>query len=501
MKNCLLALFVIFGTTTIIGCGDDGGTDGGTGATDGGMRTPLEMQKRAQRAELLATADDFTFENMPDTPKTLCDVTLEAGSDTNGDASMINAAVEDASSFDIICLSPGTYAMDTTVTVSAAQNLMIKGIGDEITDVVLDFATQTTGRGIDVTTPGFWIENMTIKNAKGNGVEVKATNTAELPNVYRKLKVFWDLAPDANPTDCAPDDVETPELEGDPRRGNGAYSVYPTKSQYAIVEFCEVEDASDAGLYIGQVENGIVRYNKVHGNVAGLEVENSKDVVVYDNEVYDNAGGILALQEPGLDRLANENILIRDNNARDNNACNFARPNTTVANIPPGTGMMSFAGIDIEFRNNTVTNNNTTGLLIVSNVLLEFLSDDTEPTFPMGYDPYPSNIYSNNNDFSNNGTDPQGVAGDLLIVTGGKPWPDIVWAGFRADGVTAADAEICIGETEDGSFFDLTQDMCEEPAPTSAIAFGLCVSDARTMVNSVPAANLCTRTELDITNF
>ena len=443
MNKFIVSLCIAM-TATLIGCGDDSGTNDG----------PLtDAEKMEQRAELLAAADDYSFDNPPPTPKGNCDITLEAGSDPAGDASMFNTAVEDASSFDIICVSPGTYDMDNAVTISAAQNLMIKGIGDGPDDVVLDFANQTTGRGIDVTTPGFWIENMTIKNTQDNGVEVKANNTAALPNVFRKLKVFWDIAADANPLDCAADDPMTPELEGDPRRGHGAYSVYPTKSTYAVVEFCDVEGASDAGLYVGQVEGGIVRHNSVHGNVAGLEVENSKDVVVYGNDVYDNSGGILALQEPDLDRLANENVLIRDNIARDNNGCNFARANTTVSNIPPGTGMMSFAGNGVEFRDNTATGNISTGLLLVSNVVLDFLSGNTNPMYPMGYNPYVINVMMTGNTFSNNGTDPQAALAAFAPPSG--ILEDVLWDGITDSGVTDADAMICLGSSDAPSFRNL----------------------------------------------
>lgn len=434
-----------------VGCA---GSDGGDGAPDDdsannpdGAGGPAAFV--AARQALLAASDDYDFASPPATDSDDCDVMLSAsGSD---DADGIIEAVEAADSYSTICLTPGTYAMNRSVVVSSASNLTIKGVGDGPEATVLDFAGHSGDKGFDVTTPGFWIENLHIKNTLGNGVEVKAENEPGNPVVFRKLKVTWDLPESGAVQDCS---------ESDPRPMNGAYSVYPTLSSYVVVEFCEVVGASDAGLYVGSVVHGLVRHNQVHGNVAGVEVENSEDVLVYDNEAFDNAGGILALQEPGLKRLSNSQILIRDNVVHDNNACNFARPNTTVANIPSGTGLMSFAGNHIEFRNNDVYGNQTTGVLILSNVLQDLLGGDA-PDYPAGYDPFPHEIYVNDNVFSDNATAPAaGPAGDLAMLTGG--FADVVWDGFLSPGVAdAVDVQLCLGEEPPG-FLNITGGQCGE---------------------------------------
>ncbi len=470
--------FVVFALTLsivpfAIGCGDDEANGaGGSGATGGtGGANPA----LATRQALLAAADDFTFENPPPTATDDCTVTLSPSG--GGDSAQVNDAVEDASSWDVICFGPGTYIMDNNVAVTNVANLTVKGTGPTPADVILDYGTQAGEKGFDVTTPGFWIENLTIKNTNGNGIEIKADSTPENPTVFRKLSVFWDAGS---------------VME------NGAYSVYPTRGQYAVVEFCEVQGAADAGLYVGQMVGSIVRYNNVHANVAGLEVENSFDVTVYGNEVWDNAGGILALQEDGLMRLANETVLIRDNIVRDNNRNNFAVPGTTVSNIPSGTGMMSFAGVDIEFRNNTVTGNQSSGLLIVSNVVLEILSIEdlennvqmavdilTDPSsfFSMGYDPYPARIYANGNTFTDNGTSNALETSAGTIVTGGEA---IIWDGIARDDDVAG-AEICLGSS---------------PASFRALNVVQSILDSETASGSTDTTvHECTLTELTITDF
>ncbi len=392
----------------------------------------------AYRQQLLAESLAYQFANPPETVAWDCTTTLMPGTDPNGDDAMLRTAVLNAESWDVICLEAGTYEMGMnggnpspgTVTITSTANLTIKGIGESVEDMILDFDGQVNPKGFNVSAPGFWIENLWIKNTKNNGVEVKATNAEENPNVFRKLKVTWDAGSVTE---------------------NGAYSIYPTRSTYIIAEFSEVVGASDAGLYIGQVEHGIVRYNYVHGNVAGLEVENSYDVEVIGNAVTDNTGGILALQEPGLARLDNEKVLIRYNEVWANNRQNFAVPGTAVSNVPAGTGLMAFAGTNIEFRDNDVHDNETTGLLIVSNVLLDDLDGGTSPyTYPDGYNPYPGMIYSNQNTYEDNGTDPDPL---LLLALGFPPLPiePIIWDGYISDGVEAVgvppvdDPQICLG--------------------------------------------------------
>ena len=124
--------------------------------------TQLELRQAALAAVAAGTYD---LDNPPPTTDEDCTTTLEAGSDPNGDAQMLNDAVENASSWDVICLAPGTYQMgdadgnaNGTVFVSAVANLTVKGIGATPDDVLLDYAEQADDRGFDVTTPGFWIE-------------------------------------------------------------------------------------------------------------------------------------------------------------------------------------------------------------------------------------------------------------------------------------------------------------------------------------------------------
>jgi hypothetical protein len=378
---------------------------------------------------------------------------------------LINAAIELASSGDVICLEAGDYDMEASVFVTDKQNLTIKGIGASVMDTKLDY-DRRGARGFDVTTDGFKIENMWLNDTGSNGVEIKAD-----ASVFRKLYVDWDdlcAGPDAWPncgqtcdaTRACGEFLICPGLVCDDASDNtgdactvdedcpngacmgqgecisnvsaqGAYSVYPTKCSNTLVEY--------------------------------VEVENSLNVEVYENEAFDNVAGLLPLQEPNLDRLKNENILWHHNVAYCNNHENFARPNSTVANIPPGVGAMTFAGDGIEMHSNVYDSNVSTADLIVSNILLcQVAGEDCNSQD--GYNPYPENIYIHDNQYFNNGTDPQGILGDigLLIPAWNDGVSDVVWDGYINAGT--GDPNICLDETARSSYTNLTQNACQDAA-------------------------------------
>lgn len=333
---------------------------------------------------------------------------------SDNDHEALQTAFIEAESGAVIGLMPGHYHFARELNLSNATNVTLRGMGATREEVILDFATQVEGDdGITVTAPGFTIENVWVKNSPGNGVVAHAEDST-----FRNLKVSWDAG-----------SVTT----------NGFYAVYPTDCKRTLIEGVEVVGASDAGIYVGSCEYAIVRNNKVHGNVAGLEIENTVHADVYGNEVYDNSAGILALLLPNLKIKENAHVLFRDNIVRDNNRPNFAKAGTVVSSVPTGTGMLVLCGHDIEVRNNEVTGNKSGGVLIVSYRTLELLTSTTlnDP----GMDPYVRRVYVHGNTFSENGKDPQGG----IKVLGQATLENVLWDGILKDGETTA--EICLGDT------------------------------------------------------
>lgn len=341
-----------------------------------------------------------------------CDHTLAPSAD---DVTALQTAFIDAQSGQTLCLEAGTYTLNRKLSLANHADITIRGVGATRDDVVLDFGSQEVGDdAFVVTADGFTISDLTIKNSPGNGIVVQADQSR-----FSNIKVSWDAGSVTE---------------------NGAYAVYPNDCSKTIIEDSEVVGAADAGIYVGSCAYAIVRRNKVHGNVAGIEIENSHDADVYDNEAYDNTAGILVFALPNLKVKSVGRVLVRDNHVHGNNRKNFAEPGSVVSFVPNGIGMLLLAAKDVEIRNNTLADNDGTAIIMVSFGLMETLTGGNITNTDPDMDPYLERIYVHDNTFTNNGTSPQGA----MLAIGSPPLEDVLWDGDVREGGTA---EICLGST------------------------------------------------------
>jgi len=408
----------------------------------------------------------YSIQGAPDTQIDDCTTTLNpSGGD---DTAALAGALEDALTGDVICLGTGNFDVRGTLFVSNSAQITLKGIDESPDGVVLDYAAALDGDGIEATTDGFTIENMWIKNTPGDSVVVRADDAT-----FKKLLVTWDAGS---------------VLE------NGKYGIFPRAANNVLIEYSEVIGASDAGIYVGQCIGAIVRNNKAIANVAGIEIENSRDIEVYDNEAYDNTAGLLAFQLPGLS-LDGDNVLMRDNDMYCNNRLNFAAEGSIVSFVPAGTGVLIAAGQRFELRNNVIESNVSVGVLIASQVLLCQLGEerpDCLTGWPDGFDPYPTQMFLNGNTFINNGQDPQetlGLIANLALMV--DTLEDVQWDGYIDPAVT--DPEICLGETDVPSFRDYSDNQCG--AAAGLLGVGECFG---TNSNTSDEGHICTLPELVI---
>ena len=149
------------------------------------------------------------------------------------------------------------------------------------------------------------------------------------------------------------------EWTGGPEETNGGYGLYPVLCTDVLIEDCVVRGASDAGIYVGQSEDSIVRRNSVEQNVAGIEIENCTKADVYENVATDNAGGILVFTMPDLPKKDGRHCRVFKNPVMANNHENFAPKGNIVATVPPGTGIMIMASDQVEVFDNTIEQNQT----------------------------------------------------------------------------------------------------------------------------------------------
>ena len=73
------------------------------------------------------------------------------------------------------------------------------------------------------------------------------------------------------------------EWTGGPSAENGAYGIYPVQTENTLIEGSVAIGASDAGIYVGQSRNVVVRDSRAEFNVAGIEIENTVHADVWGN--------------------------------------------------------------------------------------------------------------------------------------------------------------------------------------------------------------------------
>jgi parallel beta-helix repeat protein len=151
---------------------------------------------------------------------------------------------------------------------------------------------------------------------------------------------------------------------------NSAYAVFPRDSNGILIETCNVRDIRDAGLYVGQSENVVVRFNRIETSVAGIEFENTAFGVGHNNFATGNTGGILVFKDGSLPVQLSNDHRVAHNVFDSNNGENYGSGN--VAGVPEGTGMLVISNDDSVFEYNFVRNNNSFGIALTDQVVAEF---------------------------------------------------------------------------------------------------------------------------------
>jgi parallel beta-helix repeat protein len=232
-----------------------------------------------------------------------------------------------------------------------------------------------------------------VENARGDAI--KARDCANI--TFRGVRAEWTRGPN-------------PE--------NGAYGLYPVNCTNVLIRDSIARGASDAGIYVGQSRNIIVRDNLAELNVAGIEIENSFNADVFGNTATRNTGGVLVFDLPGLQQMGGHSVRVFDNTIVDNNTPNFAPPGNIVASVPAGTGVLIMANRDVHVFDNEIGDNGTVNVLVTA-----YRNDFQDPN----YNPLPRNIMIRDNRFGNTGFAP---AGDLAALTQmGVALPDVIWDG------------------------------------------------------------------------
>ena len=238
---------------------------------------------------------------------------------------------------DTIILKEGVYELTDGLSLTHS-NVTIKGEG--MHKSILDFSKQISGaQGLLVSSDQVVLKDFAVIDSKGDGIKVVGADGIYIVNV----RTQW---------------------RGEPKTSNGAYGFYPVQSKNVYIEGCIAIGASDAGIYVGQSENIIVRNNIAEYNVAGIEIENSYYADVYENIVRFNTGGILVFDLPDLPQQGGHSIRVFDNKSIKNNTTNFAPKGNIVSTVPRGTGILVLASKNVEIFENEIRDNATINLAI-----------------------------------------------------------------------------------------------------------------------------------------
>jgi parallel beta-helix repeat protein len=311
----------------------------------------------------------------------------------DGAQERLQEALISAAPGDVVELAAGKFVLTDGLSLDV-NGVTVKGQGAQ--QSVLDFSGQQgAGEGLLVTSDDVILRDFAVENSKGDGIKSKGADRI----VYHKLRVEWT---------------------GGPKETNGAYGVYPVESKDVLVDSVIVRGASDAGIYVGQSRNIIVRDSIVTENVAGIEIENSYDADVYDNIATHNTGGVLIFDLPNLPQMGGKNVRVFDNIIVENMTPNFAPKGNIVANVPTGTGVMVMANRNVEIFDNVLGENGTSNIMVVG-----YRFEHKDAT----YDPLPQNVVIWDNQHGRAGWDPKFRGGAEIAAAMGGSFPAIFWDG------------------------------------------------------------------------
>jgi parallel beta-helix repeat protein len=352
---------------------------------------------------------------------------------------------------DVIDLPAGRYHFDRTLSLTV-NGVTVRGKGMDKT--VLSFVGQKTGaQGMLVKANDFVIEDVGIEDTAGDALTIQGGTNITV----RRVRAEWTRGPN---------------------EGNGPYGIYPVECKNLLLEDSVAKGAADAGIYVGQSENVVIRRNRAELNVDGYEIENSENVDAYDNIATHNTGGIGVFNLPNLPRQGGKHVRVFHNQMVENNTPNFAPKSLgPIHYLPTGTGMYVMAIRDVEVFNNKIQNNNTVNIYIINyntgvdeNSLRDTAASPiTQQIFAPGdkrFYPFVQSIYLHDNEISGGGQSPDGRVDGVKMLAdalGGK-LPDILYDGMvdPAWGRKGPNpGQVCLQKNGDAGFlnFDAADEM------------------------------------------
>jgi parallel beta-helix repeat protein len=316
----------------------------------------------------------------------------------------IQSAVNKARSGDTVRVHAGTYRDDAKDCPSCALSIVrddVRLVGEkDPKDVVIRAKSgQETGIQVSKANPdgclkkdarrvkGSLVKGLTVKGFEQNGMVLFCVDNWRITNA---------IAND-----------------------NEEYGFFPLFSGKGRLDHSKARDANDTGFYVGQSHDVRMDHNTATDNVSGFELENTLRSKADHNVGFGNTAGLLSFALPNLAVKANRNNTVEFNDFHANNKRNTCEDaHDVVCNVPPGAGIILVATDRNTVTNNSVKNNRTGGIAVVSYCIIA--DSPCEPDI----DPNPDYNHVIDNTVTGNGKNPahpyEGVAGDLIWDGSGK---------------------------------------------------------------------------------
>ncbi|EKF73784.1 hypothetical protein A11A3_11908 [Alcanivorax hongdengensis A-11-3] len=393
----ILATLMATSLATLPGCGGDGGSssstntatpnapdDGNDGGDDGGNNN--------------GGGDDGSDDGGSDaTGRTFL---IEPGPDATED--MVNAMIQ-LRPGDVMQFACGYFDLKEGLLIQATEDVLIKGCGKDKT--VLSFRDSINVTGLEaINVRGITVEDLTILDSPGDAFKLKGVKWGTLNGV----RAMWSGGGGTITADNYGDRLQVectkpPMNEGDPTpdyipsSASGRYGIYPVESENILVDNSESVGASDAGIYVGQTNNAIIRNSRAIYNVMGFEIENVQGGEYNSNTAECNTGGFLIYDLENITQYGDTSVML-NNLARNNNTYNFAQSGL-VSIVPRGSGFITLGYDNIEIYNNTFEDHSTGAILYISYELV----DGKGNTADKKLDPYTEGLHIHNNVFKHSG--------------------------------------------------------------------------------------------------
>ena len=353
-----------------------------------------------------------------------CDREMPAASDESAAdyQKQLQTQLISAKPGDVITIPAGVHPINRGLSLNVS-GVTIRGEGMDKS--ILSFQGQVQGaEGLLVNASDFTIEDLAIEDTAGDALKINEGKNI----VIRRVRTEWTNGPDEE---------------------NGAYGIYPVQTENVLLEESVAIGASDAGIYVGQSRNVVIRNNRAERNVAGIEIENTFSADVYGNTASENTGGILVFNMPDLPQPGHS-TRVYGNTVIGNNTANFGAEGTPVASVPAGSGIVINSNDRVEIFDNDIADNDTANIIISS-----YYATGYQGTREMAadYDPYPETIFIYGNRLSGGGSSPDGLDLKALKVAMfglSGSFPDILWDGYinadkvDGDGKLLPEYAICV---------------------------------------------------------